>query len=539
MKELARNSLPLTGKRPSDISPDAPAQRSWPEWQDFCPFWPAEFADRYRREGLWRDETFFDMLETSARARPVQVAVIDGTRSLTHTGLRDHALNLAAGLAAADLRRGDRVVVQLPNCVEFLELLFGLLRLGVVPVLALPAHRDREIGQFVSFSQARAVFVAQEPGGYDMVGMARRIREANPLLEHIFVLGDAQGEADFETLREAGQVALPDGPEAEDVACFQISGGTTGVPKLIPRRHMEYLYNIRTAAAAGGLSGATRYLCALPVAHNFPLACPGVLGTLFQGGTVVMARDPGAAACFALIAQHRVDVTALVPPLALAWLDARARSDADLSSLRVLQVGGAKLNPSSARRVRPELGCRLQQVFGMAEGLICFTGLDDAEERITNTQGRPMSAFDEVRIILADGTRAGPGQTGQLQVRGPYTIRGYFNLPDKSAEAITGDGFYCSGDIARQDADGSITVEGRDKDQVNRGGEKIGVDEIEDLLVGHEGVLDAAVVGRPDEALGEKLCAFVILADQSPVSPAAQRRHLAGLGLAGSCPRST
>ncbi|MDK8873354.1 AMP-binding protein [Paracoccus sp. SSJ] len=501
------------------------------DWQARCPFWPRDVADRYREAGIWRYETFFDLLARQAGRLGRRIALIDDARQIGYDRLHRDALALAGGLSALGLVRGDRVVVQFPNCGEFVTLFFALCRLGVVPVLALPGHRDLELGQFADFTGARAILTAQEPGGYDMVALARRVQDKVPSVRHVVVLGDGRDATPFDSLFRP-DLPLPAGPNAEDVACFQISGGTTGVPKLIPRRHMEYLYNIRMAVAASGLDGDTRYLCVLPMMHNFPMACPGFLGTLQAGGTVVVAPEPEAGICFDLIARHRVTMTALVPPLALLWLDAQAGLGADLSSLQLLQVGGAKLNPSSARRIRPELGCQLQQVFGMAEGLVCFTALTDSEERIVNTQGRPMSPWDELRIIRPDGREAAIGEPGELQVRGPYTIRGYYDMAGHNAQAFTADGFYRSGDIARRDADGAITVEGRAKDQVNRGGEKIGVDEVEDLLVAHASVLDAAVVGRPDALMGERLCAFVLAAPGTTPRPGALRRHLAEAGLA-------
>ncbi|WP_346428959.1 AMP-binding protein [Paracoccus sp. pheM1] len=391
------------------------------DWQARCPFWPQDVANRYRQAGIWRYETFFDLLARQAGRLGGRTALIDGARHIGYDRLHRDALALAGGLAALGLVRGDRVVVQFPNRAEFVTLFFALCRLGVVPVLALPGHRDLEIGQFADFTGARAVLTVQEPDGHDMVGLARRVQARCPSVRYVVVLGDSRGATPFDSLFRA-DVPLPAGLNCEDVACFQISGGTTGVPKLIPRRHMEYLYDIRMAVAAGGLDGDTRYLCVLPMMHNFPMACPGFLGTLMAGGTVVVAPEPEAGICFDLIARHRVTATALVPPLALLWLDAQAGLGADLCSLRLLQVGGAKLNPSSARRIRPGLGCQLQQVFGMVEGLVCFTAPTDSEERIVNTQGRPMSPWDELRIIRPDRREAAIGELGELQVRGPHTI---------------------------------------------------------------------------------------------------------------------
>ncbi|RNF35942.1 (2,3-dihydroxybenzoyl)adenylate synthase [Paracoccus methylarcula] len=494
-----------------------------PDWQSLCPFWPAATAQGYRAAGIWQAETFFDVLDGLVAAHGDRLAVIDGARRLGYAELRNRALALAHGLRVLGLRRGDRVIVQLPNCAEFVELCFALFRLGVVPVLALPAHRDLEIGQFAAFSEAKACFIPATVEGFDMVAMARRVQKATASMRHVIVLGEG-----FEALYQPDGPADWEGPVAEDVACFQISGGTTGIPKLIPRRHMEYIYNVRCAAKVSGFTQATRYLCALPMSHNFPMACPGFLGALMSGGCVVIAPNPSPDTCFALIAEHGVTVTALVPPLAVLWLET-AREPL---SLELLQVGGAKINPATARRIGPELGCRLQQVLGMAEGLICYTRLDDPEQRIIHTQGRPMSEYDEVRVVRSDGVEAAPGETGELQTRGPYTIRGYFNRPDVDADAFTADGFYRSGDIVSRDSDGYLTVEGRDKDQINCGGEKIGVDEVEDLLLYHPSVVDAAVVARPDDRMGERACAIVIPRDPRP-SALSLRRHLRDAGLAG------
>ncbi len=234
---------------------------------------------------------------------------------------------------------------------------------------------------------------------------------------------------------------------------------------------------------------------------------------------------------FALITQERVTHTALVPPLALLWLDEQPQRQTDLSSLRVLQVGGARLMDHAAERVTPVLGCRLQQVFGMAEGLICCTRLDDAPERIAHTQGRPVSEGDEVRIVDESGAPAAAGEIGELQVRGPYTIRGYYRLAEHDATAFTADGFYRSGDRVRRTADGDLVVEGRDKDQINRGGEKVSAEEVENLLLAHPQVHDAAVVAMPDPILGERTCAFVVARAPAP-SRLVLKRYLRDRGLA-------
>lgn len=252
------------------------------------------------------------------------------------------------------------------------------------------------------------------------------------------------------------------------------------------------------------------YLAALPTAHNYPLSSPGVLGTLYAGGRVVLSPTPSPDDCFPLIEKERVTITALVPPLAMVWMDASGSRSDDLSSLQVLQVGGAKFSAEAARRVKSAFGCTLQQVFGMAEGLVNYTRLDDPEEIIVNTQGRPMSPFDEVRVLDDDGRDVAPGEAGHLFTRGPYTIRGYYKAPEHNERSFTADGFYQTGDIVKLTADGYIIVEGRAKDQINRGGEKIAAEEVENHLLAHPAVHDAAMVSMPDDFLGERSCVFVI-----------------------------
>ncbi|WP_038777574.1 (2,3-dihydroxybenzoyl)adenylate synthase [Burkholderia pseudomallei] len=495
-----------------------------------APDWPDDFARRYRAAGYWRDETFYGALADRARRSPAATAVVDGERRVSYRALLERIRRLAGGLRRLGLARGDTAVVHLPNGVRFIEACFALFQLGVRPVLALPAHRQHEIGAFCRFTNARAYLGAARLGEFDCRPLAHALRASCPALAHIVVAGDDHAFLHFDSLYDAPPVA-DCAARADDIACFQLSGGTTGTPKLIPRRHREYLYNVRACSDASGFGADTVYLAALPMAHNFTLCCPGVIGALLAGGRVVATEHPEPECGFALIARERVTHTALVPPLALLWLDAQRERRADLSSLRVLQVGGARLMDHAAERVTPVLGCRLQQVFGMAEGLICCTRLDDPPARIVRTQGRPVSPADEVRIVDEAGRAVAPGEIGELQVRGPYTIRGYYRLAEHHAAAFTADGFYRTGDRVRRTEEGDLVVEGRDKDQINRGGEKVSAEEVENLLLAHSQIRDAALVAMSDPLLGERTCAFVVARPPAPTS-LALKRHLRDHGLA-------
>jgi 2,3-dihydroxybenzoate-AMP ligase len=184
-------------------------------------------------------------------------------------------------------------------------------------------------------------------------------------------------------------------------------------------------------------------------------------------------------------------------------------------------VGGAKLAAEPAAQIPKALGCTLQQVFGMAEGLLNYTRLDDPSELVETTQGRPLSPADEIRVVDPDtGEPVPEGETGELLTRGPYTLRGYYRAPEHNARSFTPDGFYRTGDLVRRLPSGHLVVEGRHKDQINRGGEKIAAEELEGHLLAHPAVHDAAVVGVPDPMMGERTCAFVVARGEPPTLPA-------------------
>ncbi|ONG44616.1 2,3-dihydroxybenzoate-AMP ligase [Pseudoroseomonas deserti] len=494
--------------------------------------WPAELAARYRAAGYWRGETFFSFLRDRVAEHPDRIAIVGGGQRWSYAELAARAEKAAAGFLALGLRPGDRVVVQLGNIPEFFAAVFGLFRAGLVPVYALPAHRLTEITHFVQKSEA-AGYLAAARGldGFDYTAIARALPEAAPTLRQVILVGETSEFVPFDSL-DGDRATLPADPDPSSVAFLQISGGTTGLSKLIPRTHDDYIYSFRASNALCDVTGDSVYLVALPAAHNFPMSSPGHMGTLYAGGRVVLSPLPNPDTAFPLIAAENVTITGLVPPLALLWAQAAsAGTKHDLSSLDVLLVGGAKLTPEAARRLRAALSCRLQQVFGMAEGLVNYTRLDDPESQILETQGRPQSPGDEVLILDDLGEPVPEGEPGHLLTRGPYTIRAYHNDDAANARSFTPDGFYRTGDIVRRTPEGNLVVQGRAGDHINRAGEKISAEEIEDHLLAHDAVFDAVVVSVPDEFLGERSCAFVIPRGAAPKG-AALKAWMRGRGIA-------
>lgn len=484
--------------------------------------WPEDLAQVYVDRGWWRGKALGAELLAVADARPDAIALVDGPLRLTYRSLAARADALASRLADdLGLRRDDRIVVQLPNCWQFVVLTLACLRAGIVPVMALPAHRQHELRYLVSQSEAAAIAVPAVLRGFDHAEMADGLRAESDFLEHILLVGDEvpAGVTDLTALCAEPDDPAPhrarwdaSQPGSRSVAVFLLSGGTTGLPKLIARTHDDYTYNATASAELCGLSAASVYLGTLPASHNFPLACPGILGTLLAGGRVVMLPSPEPGRVFATIAAEGVTVATAVPAVAQRWLaHAAERGAGPLATLELLQVGGARLPDELAVTVRPLLGATLQQVFGMAEGLLNYTRRDDPDEVICTTQGRPLSDGDEVRIVDALGLDLPDGEPGALLTRGPCTPRGYYRAPEQNARAFTPDGWYRSGDIVRRRPDGNLVVEGRDKDMINRGGEKISAEEVENLAYQLPQVAAVAAVAMPDAQLGERVCLYAVL----------------------------
>ncbi|MDY0923578.1 (2,3-dihydroxybenzoyl)adenylate synthase EntE [Leclercia sp. CFBP8987] len=488
--------------------------------------WPDDFARRYREKGYWQDLPLTEILTRHADSDAL--AIIDGERRFTYRQFQQSVNNLAAALQAQGVQRGETALVQLGNVAEFYITFFALLQVGVAPVNALFSHQRSELNAYASQIEPTLLIADRAHGLFAGDDFINTFVDQHRSVRVVLLRGEG---LEAEIARPAENF-IPSPTPADEVAFFQLSGGSTGTPKLIPRTHNDYYYSIRRSNEICGISAQTRYLNALPAAHNFAMSSPGSLGIFMAGGCVVLAHDPSATLCFPLIEQHQITVTSLVPPAVSLWLQAIAEGagNAQLASLQLLQVGGARLSATLAARITAEIGCQLQQVFGMAEGLVNYTALDDAPERIMNTQGRPMCADDEVWVADENGNPLPRGEVGRLMTRGPYTFRGYYKSPEHNASAFDANGFYCSGDLITIDEQGYITVQGREKDQINRGGEKIAAEEVENLLLRHEAVIHAALVSMEDSLLGEKSCAYLVV--KQPLRAVEVRRFLREQGVA-------
>ncbi|WP_438296411.1 (2,3-dihydroxybenzoyl)adenylate synthase [Streptomyces sp. HUAS TT7] len=438
-----------------------------------CTPWPEEFVDRYWMAGHWRGYTLDSLLRDWAQAYGPRTALVHGDTRITYAQLNRRVDRMAAGLRLRGMRPGQRVVVQLPNVPEFVSTVFALMRVGAVPVFCPLSYRAPEVSHLVRVTEAVGYVAPSTYLGFDHTAMAADIAAQGPFLRRVFTYeppGTSSPYGGFSTDVSSchyfplNSLDSPPGPalvqSSGEVALFLLSGRTAETLKVIPRTHNDYAYQARAAAELVALTGNDVYLAALPAESNFTFGCPGILGALSVGGTVVLADSPEPAECFPLIGRERVTITSLSPDAAQSWIDQLPTRQADLSSLRLVQIDG-EAPRAIAERIGSELGCRPQRVFGMAEGLLTLTRSDDPDETVFTTHGRPLSPDDEIRILGGDGKDVPEGESGELLARGPYTLRGYYRAPERNARAFTADGYLRTGVLVRRAADGNLVMTSR------------------------------------------------------------------------------
>jgi len=488
--------------------------------------WPEEFVHKYQQAGYWQGYPVGEIIDAATKKFPDRIAISFERKNTTYRELGSKVNRLALHLLDRGLKPLDRLILQLPNVPETIYLYFASVKIGVIPVMTLPAHRQAEIGYFAGFANVTSYAIPKEFRGFDYVKMAQEISSQVPSLKHIFVLGDDVPaglislskllEDPIEKRVEKEHILKAARPNPMWPAVFQLSGGTTGIPKLIPRTHNDYYYNSSLCQTLSGCGPDTSYLIGIPVTHNYPTTY--IQGVFMGGGKAVIAPSPAPDAVLPLIESERVTTIPAVPATIISYLNDPNLKQYDLSSLKLCQVGGSKLLPEVAQEIGPKLGADVQQILGMAEGPNFCTRLNDPEDVKFYTQGRAFSPGDEIKIVNGEDEEVPPGDVGELLVRGPYTIRGYFNSPEHNETAFNSDGFYKSGDLVRMHPSGNLIVEGRLKDTINRGGEKISAEEMENHILAFPKLLNCAYVAMPDPVLGEKACLFAVAKSGETVS---------------------
>jgi non-ribosomal peptide synthetase component E (peptide arylation enzyme) len=498
-----------------------------------------EDADAYRGSGSWIWSTLGEMLREAADAKPDAIYIAADDGALTFADVDAQSESLAAALLEIGLKPGDRAIFQVGAVKEIVVALFGCFKASVVPVCTLPQYREIEIGQLARLSGAKAYFVqADFSPTFDLAAFARRMMREHPSLTALIVTrGQVNpGEYDLSEManryaREQARARTRDAdPLPGDVALFQLSGGSTGVPKIIPRMHSDYLGSSESWNVRHGLGGDDVSLWALPLIHNAGMLLMLVASLLGRRKLVIQSRfelDPFLRA----IEQHRVTYTGSIGPIAPRIVECPNIEAYNLKSLRLL------FTIARADAVEQKTGIESHHIYGITEGLLMTTAIADPRDARHESLGWPTGIGDEVRVLkIGSEEPAAPGEAGELCFRGAHTLCGYFNAPAINAESFTSEGFFRSGDLVRTIRFGGrdhYIFEGRLKDNINRGGEKFGAEEVENIIVRHPSVNDVRVVAMPDPFLGEKACAFIIAKPGEPLpSVAALGEFLQQQGLA-------
>ncbi len=482
--------------------------------------------EKFYDENVWEHVTLGEFLTNCAKVYKDKVAVVDRDIRLSYKELDELSNKYANGLLKAGFKKGDKIVLQFPNCYEFIVISFAMFKVGIIPIMSLPAHRKNELKGMIEKSEAVAYMSKDKYLGFSYVDMIRDINSEIGKKLKIYILGENEEYEQFSNLMENASLYQYPNVEYQSIGLLLLSGGTTGIPKLIPRRHCDYIYVANKTGERCKLNYESVYLASLPIAHNFPLGCPGIIGTFAKGGKVVLCSVTSPDEILPLIEEEKVTITGFVPAIANACIDYLQYDDYNLSSLEILQVGGSVLEPWLARKIEEKLNVKLQQIFGIAEGLILTTSIEDDDKIRFQTQGKPISEYDEILIVDEQGEEVDSEEYGELIVRGAYTIYGYYNLPEINETCITKDCYYKTGDKARKLKDGNYQIIGRMKEIINRAGEKITPLELEEILLTHEQINSVQVVGVPDRLQGEAIAVFILNSDNKQMTLEEVRKFL-------------
>ena len=482
-----------------------------------CTPYKQEDAEKYNRLRWWPGLTLGDLLDRAADIYPDKEAFVDGKSRLTFSQAREKTDRLAVGLMELGIKPLDRVLLQLPNWNEFVFAYFALQKIGAITVLLIDRYRQYEINHLVRLSGATAWVVARRYDKVDYMPVIEDVLKESPQMERV-VLARAEGGEPFasieelirqnkrseENIRRLAGVR----PDPMQVAHMGVTGGTTGTPKVVPRTHNSIVCSSEYCARAWEMDIHDNCLVAGPIGHDLTFS-KGLLGSVPTFGKTTFLDSTDMDDVCKAIETEKITVIVWVPTLSARLVHFERLGNYDMSSLRGVHCGGGSSLPDMVRGVHEKLGARFFNAYGGTEGMTTITRSGDDLETILHTVGKPTCPYDTYKVIGPDGEILPPDTPGELLLKGPGVFTGYYNAPGENALVFTRDGFFRTGDVAKISNEGYITLTGRIKDMINRGGESISATEIEKLIIDHPGVAQVAVVAMPDPDLGEKVCAYV------------------------------
>ncbi len=490
---------------------------------------PPPHLAAYAGTGVWDERTIAEQATALAEADPGFVALIEGDMQITRAQIVADAESLSAAMHARGLRPGDVIAFQVPNWREAMVINTAAAMSGLVVNPIVPIYRDHEVTLMLGDCGAKAFFVASTFRKYDFAAMAVRIRADLPALDHIFtVRGD--GPDDYAALVAEGRDMAFSRPRVDPLGVKMVlyTSGTTGRPKGVLHSHVSIARILKESGDYWGIAPGEATLMPSPVTHVSGYA-NGLEAPFICGTRTVLMESWNAEEALALIDRHQLVGTVAATPFLVELAGAARKAGNPLPSFRFFACGGAAVpNDLIPAANAAFANCRAFRVFGASEVPLVTFGWPNAETLAATTDGAIVDY--DVRIVDDEDRDCPDGQEGEILARGPGMMLGYADEA-QSREAITTDGYFRTGDLGVRSPDGAITITGRKKDLIIRGGENISATEIEDVLHGHPQVREAAVVAMPHARLGEGVCAY-ILAQDAPPSAQDLAAHVAASGLA-------
>jgi non-ribosomal peptide synthetase component E (peptide arylation enzyme) len=505
--------------------------------QGFEPY-KKEDVERYVKYRWWLGLTWGDMFDKATDLYPRKEALVDDTARFTYRELREKVDRLAIGFMGLGIKERDFVLLQLPNWHEFIFAFFALQKIGAIVVLLVARHGLSEINYLSSLTHPVAWIGPDHYKNTEYLAMVQQAMEENKELRHLIsvrspenkVFTPLEGLIEGSELTKSSLEALAARrPDPMEVSIILPTGGTTGLPKAVPRTHNDYIASVEYHTRAWEVTCNDTMLTAAPVSHAQAIHnCVG--GAFFHCAKYVLTDSTDAADICKVIEREKVTAFPTVPALVHRIVSMENLKDYDLSSLTRIYAGGAPSTPELVKSVYEKVGCKFVNALGSSEGPAAMSRLDADLETICNTVGEKDCPYAQVKIVDQDLQELPPNKEGELLTKGPNIFNGYFKSEEENRSVFTQDRFFRTGDLAKIDESGIITITGRIKETILRGGETLSAIGIERLVSSHQAVADVAVIGMPDKALGERICAYVKLKDGASLSLEELIAYLRGIG---------
>ena len=474
--------------------------------------------ERYNLRRWWLGLTWSDLLDKASDVYPDKIGLVDGVGSFTYRELRDKVDRLAVALMNMGIKQNDWVLLQFPNWHEYVISFFAMQKVGALTVLLIPRHTQTEINHFAALTRPVAWILPSQYGKIDYQPIIDDVVKENPGIRNIIQVRTEKGS--YPTLYEliekteltaANLKALEARrPDPDEVSHIMPTGGSTGLPKASVRTHNSYITNVEYHSKVWEITNNDTLMVITPVGHSMAMHW-GIGAALINYAKLVLLDSTAPEDICTWIQKEKVTAVPSVPALITRMLTMEGLEKYNLTSLKKISLGGAPSTPELLKNAYEKLHCLVINAFGSSEGTNISTRPGDPIEIILNSVGRPACPYDTIKIIDEAGNEVPPFAEGELVSKGPGIFTGYFKSAEENGETFTPDGFFKTGDKARKDDKDNITITGRIKDIINRGGEKISAIDIENRMSAHPWVHEAAVVGMPDAVLGERICAYVVL----------------------------